>query len=307
MSAWVRVLVSMLLIACGAAMVSAAPVTVTRDGWTVTADAASGILSISHERLGEVLSDLRLAVRDEGGRVRPWASWSDAVVHGDRLRVMTTAPATTWLIEPLGEALRISSTSTRGLAIGAAPAPADRVVARLIDPSGTPVTWSGTGEVHGGYGGSETKNPSFLPVRNPDVMYFALGPVAADTFHSLFDRSSDVAIRFSDETRMERDPRNPDRLARHRSRAGKHRREALPDYYRRRSASPSTCPSTTPSSPGPRRSGAAGPAYYGEVTEADMVENADWIAENLLPYGFDYVQLDDGYDRGEARRALLDL
>lgn len=40
-------------------------------------------------------------------------------------------------------------------------------------------------------------------------------------------------------------------------------------------------------------------SYYADVTEDDIVENADWVAGNLLPYGFDYVQLDDGYDRGE--------
>jgi hypothetical protein len=29
-----------------------------------------------------------------------------------------------------------------------------------------------------------------------------------------------------------------------------------------------------------------------------VVGNADWLAEHLRPYGFQYVQLDDGYDRG---------
>src|SRR5208283_1904942 len=39
-------------------------------------------------------------------------------------------------------------------------------------------------------------------------------------------------------------------------------------------------------------------SYYGEVREADIVRNTDWIAERLKPYGFQYVQLDDGYDGG---------
>jgi hypothetical protein len=34
------------------------------------------------------------------------------------------------------------------------------------------------------------------------------------------------------------------------------------------------------------------------VKEGDIVRNADWIAQKLKPYGFEYVQLDDGYDRG---------
>ena len=201
MSAHVRMLVSMLLILCGAGarVGNAAPAAIAHDGWTVTADVANGVLTVSHERLGVVLSDVRLAVRDEAGRVEPWATWVDATAHGDQLTVKTTAPTTTWLVEPLGEALRISSTSTHGLVIGTAPAPADRIVARLIDPGGTPVTWSGTGEVHSGYGGSYTQHPSFLPSRNAEVMYFSLGQTSAGTLHALFD----LLLAFVDLARRE--------------------------------------------------------------------------------------------------------
>jgi hypothetical protein len=38
--------------------------------------------------------------------------------------------------------------------------------------------------------------------------------------------------------------------------------------------------------------------YYADVTEHDIVQNTDWLAKNLKPYGFEFVQLDDGYDRG---------
>jgi hypothetical protein len=39
-------------------------------------------------------------------------------------------------------------------------------------------------------------------------------------------------------------------------------------------------------------------SYYGDVTEDAIVKNVDWLAEYLKPYGFQYVQIDDGYDRG---------
>src|SRR5882724_7638557 len=39
--------------------------------------------------------------------------------------------------------------------------------------------------------------------------------------------------------------------------------------------------------------------YYEDVTENDIVRNTDWLAKNLKPFGFQYVQLDDGYDRGK--------
>ena len=37
--------------------------------------------------------------------------------------------------------------------------------------------------------------------------------------------------------------------------------------------------------------------YYEGVREEDIVRNTDWLAANLKPYGFGYVELDDGYDR----------
>ena len=40
-------------------------------------------------------------------------------------------------------------------------------------------------------------------------------------------------------------------------------------------------------------------AYYQYAHENDIVSNTDWLAANLKPYGFQYVQIDDGYDNGE--------
>ena len=45
---------------------------------------------------------------------------------------------------------------------------------------------------------------------------------------------------------------------------------------------------------------------YDDVREEDIVRNVDWIAAHLKPYGFDYIVLDDGYDRGKQWRTLLD-
>lgn len=40
---------------------------------------------------------------------------------------------------------------------------------------------------------------------------------------------------------------------------------------------------------------------YVGVTEKAIVSNADWIAKNLKPYGFQYIVLDEGCDRGRNR------
>lgn len=45
-------------------------------------------------------------------------------------------------------------------------------------------------------------------------------------------------------------------------------------------------------------------AFYDEVTEADIVRTADVLAETLLPFGYDLLQIDDGYQQGEGRPEL---
>jgi hypothetical protein len=45
-------------------------------------------------------------------------------------------------------------------------------------------------------------------------------------------------------------------------------------------------------------------AFYDRVTEGDIVETADVLAETLLPFGYDLLQIDDGYQRGEGRPDL---
>ncbi len=45
-------------------------------------------------------------------------------------------------------------------------------------------------------------------------------------------------------------------------------------------------------------------AFFDEVTEQDIVRTADALAETLLPFGYDLLQIDDGYQSGEGRPDL---
>lgn len=45
-------------------------------------------------------------------------------------------------------------------------------------------------------------------------------------------------------------------------------------------------------------------AFYDKINEADVVETADTLAETLKPFGYDLLQIDDGYQRGEGRPDL---
>ena len=145
--------------------------------------------------------------------------------------------------------------------------------------------WVGTDEVVQGYGGSETLNPSFLPRRNPEVMYFALGQVSDANVHSLFDRKTDTAIDFpEDTTRVKREQR---------AGCGPPRDQAvqvpgntlvrlIPDYYTKTLGLPYYVPFDDTHFSGRRWSGAVGLAMTGGHAE-DIIRKADWIADHSSP------------------------
>ncbi|MGH9396938.1 MAG: glycoside hydrolase family 36 protein [Terriglobia bacterium] len=271
---------------------------VSGNGWTVTVDREQQTLRISHAGLGAVLEHVRLNVRCRRGVV-PLKKWFVTIKGQDQLSIRTLAPHSRWLFKPSPTALIISTTSSDAVLTAEAPAPSSRIVARLLDPEGTPVKWMMTPETKEGYGGIEASEPSFLPRRNPDVMYFALGQVAAANLHSLFDRGTDTAINFSDETVMQRSPRDPDLLDVTIPVPGNTLVRFIPDYFTRVLGLPFYVPFNDSYFRRPPMVWDSWSSYYEQVREKDIVRNTDWIAANLKPYGFEYVQLDDGYDRGK--------
>jgi len=206
-------------------------VTVQNNGWTIAADGDRGSLTIKHESLGTVLKDVRLNLQDDHG-LRPLnKNWS-IEKHGEHeLFIRTAQPRISWRFELLPSQLRISNTVSTGVLRGEAPASSGRVIARMMDPEGAPVEWWGTNEVLLNYGGNQTHHPSFLPRRNPECMYFTLGQVSNANTHSLFDRGSDIAISFSDQTLMQRNPQDSDLLDVTLPVPGNTLIRLIPDYY----------------------------------------------------------------------------
>ncbi len=72
----------------------------------------------------------------------------------------------------------------------------------------------------------------------------------------------------------------------------------IPDYYTRQLGLPFYAPMDDSHFPAAPMVWSSWTSYYNNVGEADIVRNADWIADHLKPYGFQYVELDDGYDAG---------
>jgi hypothetical protein len=277
---------------------SGIPVIVSNAGWIVTADGEQGIISIAHDSLGMVMKEVRLNFKGRQGLVS-LKGWSAEKTGDQQLTIQTIQPSSTWIFGLNQNSVTLSTTSTEMVLTAETPASTDRVVARVLDSQGVPVSWVGTDEVVNSFGGSETRNPSSIPARNPEVMTFALGQVSSSNLHSLFDRKKDIAIIFSDQTRMQRNQQQPDLLNITIPVPGNAIIRLIPDYYTKTLGLPfysrfddsvfSTAPIVW----------CSWTAYYQEARERDIVRNTDWLAANLKPYGFGYVQIDDGYDNGK--------
>jgi Melibiase/Alpha galactosidase C-terminal beta sandwich domain len=270
---------------------------VSHEGWTLTADETTSLLAVGHARLGTLLTNVHLQVHAPQGVV-PARGWSFVNEAPDRLVIRTAEPVGVWRFDMSLSALQISCTAPEAALTALAPVSPDRTTARLLDPQGVPVEWQGTGEVAVGYGGSRTRNSSFLPRRNPDCMYFALGNVSGAVFHSLFDRVSDMAIEFPEETQWIAPTGNQDVLELTLPLSGITQIRLTPEYYTKALGVPFYAPFDERRFPRPPMVWCSWTSYYGDVTEQEVVENTDWLAKHLKPYGFQYVQLDDGYDRG---------
>jgi hypothetical protein len=271
------------------------PVTVSSEGWTITAEGESRVITISRDGLGTVLKDVRLNLRGQHG-LQQLKGWSVGEVGEKGLSIHTAEPRTAWAIKLGPEALTISTTTAEGVLTAEAPAPQNRIVARLLDPQGVPVTWVGTDEVKNGYGGSEARNPSFLPRRNPEVMYLALGQVSGSNLHSLFDRKTDSAIDLPARTLMQRNRQDLGLLDVIIPVPGNIQVRVIQDYFTKTLGLPFYVPFDDSYFPWPPAVWSSWTSYYIEVKEEDIIRNTDWIAANLKPYGFEYVELDAGYD-----------
>jgi hypothetical protein len=273
-------------------------VSVAHNGWTIVADGERGVVSISYDGLGIVMKDLQLQLRGDDG-LTLLKDWS-VEKQGDRqLTIRTSQPPTAWSFDLGPNTLKISSTATNAVVTAKVPAAADRIVARLLDPEGVPVDWEGTAEVQHTYGGKKTWNQSYLPQRNPECMYLAFGQVSGSNLHSLFDRKTDTAMTFPEHALLQRDPQDSDLLDATIPVPGNALVRIIPDYFTRTLGVPYYIPYDDSYFSKAPIVWCSWTSYYGEVREEDIVRNADWLAENLKPYGFGYVQLDDGYDRGE--------
>ena len=291
--------------------------TLTSGGWIIETQGDRGRLTIKHERLGTILRDVHLNIESDGSlrELKQWKveitgplthtsssradekKWTPESGIPGRLLVRSVQPSSTWSFETTGDSLKISSTAPGAVLTGQAPVSKARRLARLLDPEGVPVTWQGTGECAGTYGGGYTRVPSFLPLENSECMYFALGQVGGSVFHNLFDRDTDTAIRFTPQTRFSEQAAGGEHLAFTMPLPGPAIVRLVPNYYTKVLGVPYYAPLDTSIFDRAPMGWCSWTSYFADVTEDAIVKNTDWLAKHLKPYGFQYVQIDDGYDR----------
>jgi hypothetical protein len=274
------------------------PVIVANAGWTITADATKGIINISYDSLGILLQEVRLNIENNQQLVS-LTGWIAEKTSQQQLAIKVTQPACAILFTLNGQSLAVSSSSAKIILTAEAPATNDRIIANVIDTKGIPVTWTGTTEVVENFNGTETRTPSYLAAKNPEVMTFALGPVSSANIHSLFDRTQDIAIVFSDNSLLQRNPQQPDMLDVKIHVAGNTVIRLLPNYYTHTLGLPFYSRFDDSEFPVAPVVWGSWTSYYRDTREKDIVRNTDWLATYLKPYGFKYVQIDDGYDNGK--------
>jgi hypothetical protein len=277
---------------------AASELSVSGYGWKVTADSRTEQLRMDHDKVGAVMTRIQLFIGGDNSKIQ-LHNWTLGKDSSNRLTVQSESPRSFWRFDLEDCALIISTTADHAVLTASTPAPQTRQLARLMDPGGVPVSWTGTDEVHDGYGGGVTQRASYLPRRNSGVMYFALGLISATTLHSLFDRPTDTAIDFPEQARLVRNREDSGLLDTTIPISGNAVLRIIPDYYTKILGLPHYLPFDDSHFPSPPVVWSSWTSYYADVTEADIIRNTDWLSQNLKPYGFEYVQLDDGYDRDE--------
>jgi hypothetical protein len=265
--------------------------------WTITADLERSALTIEYEPLGLVLDNVQLLV-NQGDDWRKLSDWQVTEEY-NRLLIHTEDPATDWTLYIRNRVLGMTTSVSEGLLTAEVPADENRFPARMIDYSGsaTPVAWKGTDEIGFSYGGKQTKNISFLPAENPDVLYLSLGQVSSRNMHCLFDRNKDIMIKFHRSTQMLRG--DEDHLLQISIPVGNDMVVMYSDYYTKYLGLPVYEPMDDTRFKNPPVMWNSWTNYYYMVTEDEVIKNVDWIVENFNDYGLEYVVIDDGPERGE--------
>lgn len=263
-SLFLGILIIGLLSRCGTKILSF-------DEWTIIPDTKKEILTISHENLGALLKDVRLALKNEG-KLSLLSEWK-VKSKKNELIISTKDPQnTTWTLSITKEAVTINCSAENAFLQSIASASEDRIPARVES-------------------------------QDSGILYTSLGFVSSKNIYCLFDRETDTMIQFPKESNFKRNISDKTLMDITFPVQNGSQISLIPDYYinvlglkyykpiskRFKTAPVGWC---------------SWYCYYMDATEADMVKETDALAKYLKAYGLEYVQLDACYTRGEAANYL---
>jgi len=266
--------------------------------WIINIDPEKEDISISTETLGSVITHIRLNLVNEGEtyKLNGW----HRQFSGDVLQITTDQPfKTEWKFLFYKNKIEVSTSSDHGQITAFVPSSKNRFPARTADPG--KMMEHETGESND-YTGVAQIEKYYVPSANPQVMYLSLGLVQSPNLHALFDKASNTVIRFSPETKMERQSEDQSVLKVTTSvMKGSTFLNLIPDYYTDVLGMPKYVPYDDSNHATAPTGWNHWLAFYRMVTEQDIVKHADFISEKLKPYGMVHCQLDDGYDHTDRR------
>lgn len=239
--------------------------------WSVDIDTKAHTLTINHRELGPFLEEAKPSIIKPEGR----AALTDWTVKrsGNKLSLFAgDTDEASWIFSFSQNKMSAECSLEGGALSGTAPAGENRIPARIED-------------------------------QDNGVLYTSFGFVTAEGIHCLFDRPSDILIRFPAESRLHRDPANAENMAVVFPVEKDAVIELIPEYYihvlglKHYSSKPArfrTAPVAWSS----------WYCYYMGLTEDDVVREVDALSKFLGPYGLEFVQIDACYTRGEKANYL---
>lgn len=260
-------------------------------GWHIRAHPAKENITVLHDKLGVVLTDVGFSIARDGRLVAltNWTVSSDR----NRLTVCTSNPdSVIWIFVLSDKGVDISASIPDGVIMGKAPASDARIPARIAS-------------------------------QDNGIIHTSLGLVSAQGIYCLFDRVNDIMIQFPEGSELTRNPADQEMMdvsfsllpgRGSKGRGGRTHRgrpitqeveiSLISDYYTAELGLDVYKP-YFPQYPDKRpfRTAPTGwlswYCYYMATNQEDMVKETDALAETLKPYGLEYVQLDACYTRGE--------
>lgn len=268
------------------------------NAWNINVDVKNEKISLSNRNLGIVLDNIQLQVIYEGVLTK-LTGWQPENVIDD-LIIRTNKPINIiWEFKVLENRIVVSSSVNNTFISAIAPAPLNRFPARIADPVNILAAETSKSNDYTGVTQSEKY---YIPPENPHVMYLSLGAIDSPDLHSLFDKQTNTVIQFPSQTQLKRLPEN--QLFMQVTIAVDKEKEFLnliPDYFTDILGMPNYVPYDDTYHKTAPTGWNHWLAFFRQVTEKDIVNHADFIANNLKAYGMEHCQLDDGYDHTDRR------